>query len=84
MSYTDQKKKRAIELWRKEQRLNDALGFVRYLKRLNPILAEIYWRRHWKGESFPIIAKCMDLTVAQVKYRRDRAQDILDNRREEK
>lgn len=82
--YSDEKKKRAIELYRKEQRLNDALGFMRYLKRLNPTLAEIYWRFHWKGESVKIIAKVLEFTESQIRYKLKIAQKYLDSKREEK
>lgn len=86
MSYSDEFTKRAlnkasIENWRKEKRLYDALGFIRYLEKLNPELAEIYWRKHWKGESIAIIAKVMGLTEPQVCYKRKRAQDIIDKKR---
>lgn len=73
---------RALEKWRKDKRYRHLISIIR--SELDPQLAEIYELRERDQMTFPEIAKMMDLTVAQVIYRHNRAQKILDAGRRRK
>lgn len=76
--------KKALNEYNNDRKYDYILALIEYLKKLNPELAEIYWRKHWKSEPYRIIAKVMGLTVSQVRYKLTRAQKILDTKRSKK